>query len=541
MTVTHGHLHSTLKKPPNFLVIMTDQHRADHLGCAGNGIVKTPHIDRLAAGGRMFKRFYVSTPICMPNRATFFTGRLPSLHGAHCNGAPLDRRANTFTWMLKGAGYNTELVGKVHLQNMTAQPATMQKIVQPGLPPQPGFDEALQNMFADGRYDQESTALWANDPGHGLDLPYYGFDKVSLCTMHGDVVGGEYARWLRAECPNAAQLIGPANASPDPRYSVPQAYRTQLPEKLYPTTWVEQNAKDALRRLSKESEKPFFLMVSFPDPHHPFTPPGKYWDMYDPDKIDAPLSLYGEPGNPAIAALREARRSGRTNTQGTMPIAISEREAREATALTYGMISMIDDCVGGLLATLQEVGASHDTVVIFTSDHGDFMGDHGLMLKSVLHYQSLVRVPFIWWEHGLNAPGFATDALHSTLDVGRTVLSRAGVQPFWGMQGHEMNSSLSDPRAPGSDAVLVEEDGHEICAGFDRPVRVRTLVTSRWRLSIYDGQSWGELYDLKDDPHELNNRFDDPTAGPIRAELFERLAYLQMEQADRSPYPMGRA
>lgn len=541
MTVASQHENSEMKKPPNFLVIMTDQHRADHLSCAGNVDVRTPHIDGLATSGRMFNRFYVSTPICMPNRATFFTGRLPSVHGAHCNGAPLDMRANTFTHMLKGAGYQTELVGKVHLQNMTPHPASMPREVQLGLPPQPGYEDALIHSFATDRYDQENTKLWAKDHGHRLDLPYYGFDQVALCTMHGDVVGGEYARWLHSKRPNALDLVGPRNAFPDPRYSVPQAYRTRLPEELYPTNWVEQNANEALRRLAGEENKPFFLMVSFPDPHHPFTPPGQYWDMYDPDKISLPPSIHSAPATPALAALREARRTGRTNIQGTMPIAVTEREAREATALTYGMISMIDDAVGRILETLQEVGEDRNTVVIFTSDHGDFMGDHGLMLKSVLHYQGLVRVPFIWYEPGLKAPGVATDALHSTLDVGRTVLSRARVQPFWGMQGREMDPCLSEPSSKGNDAVLVEEDGHEICAGFDRPVRVRTLVTARWRLSIYDGQEWGELYDLKDDPYEMINRFEDPMVGPVRAELFEQLAYLQMANADRSPYPMGRA
>jgi arylsulfatase A-like enzyme len=224
-----------------------------------------------------------------------------------------------------------------------------------------------------------------------------------------------------------------------------------------------------------------------------------------------------------------------------MPFAVDEREAREAIALSYGMISMVDDGIGRLLQTLAEVGQLDNTVVIFTSDHGDFMGDHGLMLKSTLHYQGLVRVPFIWSEPGLPHPGESTSALHSTLDVARSVLARAGLQPYWGMQGLDIAASLLDPLAAGQSAVLVEEDGHEVGFGFDAPARVRTILSGDWRMSIYEGCQWGELYDLAADPHEMVNLFDNPIHRPIRAELFEQLARLMMVQADRSPFPTARA
>ncbi len=526
---------------PNFLVIVTDQQRADHLGCAGNPIVRTPHIDALAAGGRRYDRFYVSTPICMPNRATFFTGRMPSLHGSHCNGAPLDLNANTMLWLLRDAGYRTHLVGKSHLQNMTGRDAVMPRPVGAGQAPRAELAEARLQMWANGRYDQENTPLWQSDPQHGLELPYYGFDAVDLCTMHGDMVGGQYRRWLLQRCPDAARLIGPAHAIPDARYRSPQAYRTQLPEELYPTAYVVDHARSALRAAATQPDQPFFLTVCFPDPHHPFTPPGRYWDMYDPDAIPVPPSLGSGDTTPALAHLRRERAAGRANTGGTMPFAVDEREAREAIALTYGMISMIDDGVGRILQTLAAIGQRDNTVVIFTSDHGDFMGDHGLMLKSTLHYQGLVRVPFIWNEPGMAHAGVATLALHSTLDVAHTVLARAGLQPYWGMQGMDFAASLEDPGAVGQDAVLVEEDGHEVGLGFDAPARVRTLLNERWRLSIYQDRAWGELYDLAADPHEMVNLFDSPDHRGIRADLFERLARLMMAQADRSPFPMARA
>jgi arylsulfatase A-like enzyme len=246
-----------------------------------------------------------------------------------------------------------------------------------------------------------------------------------------------------------------------------------------------------------------------------------------------------------LAHLRAERAAGRANTLGTMPFAVDEREAREAIALTYGMISMVDDGIGRILQTLAEVGQIDNTVVIFTSDHGDFMGDHGLMLKSTLHYQGLVRVPFIWREPGLSQPGASTTALHSTLDVARSVLARAGLQPYWGMQGMDLAASLADPDAAGQSAVLVEEDGHEIGFGFDAPARVRTIISKirgeHWRMSLYEGRKWGELYNLARDPHEMVNLYEDPAHRADRSELFERLARQMMAQADRSPFPTARA
>ena len=138
------------KKRPNFIVIMTDQHRADYLGCAGHPFLKTPVIDSLAARGTRFTRFYVSSPVCMPNRATYMTGRLPPVHGARGNGMPLSLQANTFVDVLRSKGYRTALVGKSHLMTMTDHPAMWKPKIPEGL-------EALQGDYA------EALKPWAPD------------------------------------------------------------------------------------------------------------------------------------------------------------------------------------------------------------------------------------------------------------------------------------------------------------------------------------------------------------------------------------------
>ena len=534
-----------MKARPNFLLITTDQQRADHLGCYGNAQVRTPHVDALARRGRRFDRFYVATGVCMSNRASLMTGRMPSAHGSRCNGIPLSRSATTFVDLLRDAGYRTGLVGKCHLQNMTDLPPEAPAEAAPaGLtPPRAPHDDAVRNRWRDGRYDMESKAKWRDDPAHRVETPYYGFDHVDLCTMHGDMVEGAYARWLHEKVGDIDRVRGPRNAIPDPRFTAPQAYRTRVPEQLYPTAWIGDCAQRFLEQASL-GEQPFFLHCSFTDPHHPFTPPGRYWGMYDPDDMVLPPSFHRHPQArfAPVAVLHEERSQGRGRISSTVGFAATETEARQALALTYGMISMIDDTVGRVLSCLIELGLDRDTVVVFTSDHGDFMGDQGLLLKSALHYQSLVRVPFIWADPGASrTAGTSTASLASTIDLPATVLARAGLAPFRGMQGRSLLPLVSDAAPVVRDVVLVEEDGHAPTFGLQTPVRARTVVDASHRLTIYDQPGWAELYDLQADPGEMCNLIDDPGHAPTKARMFELLARELMLADDRAPFPTGRA
>lgn len=534
-----------MAKQPNFLLLITDQHRADHLGCYGNRIVRTPNVDRLAARGVAFDRFYVASPICMPNRATLMTGRMPSLHGVRHNGIPLSLEATTFPDILRGAGYRTAMVGKSHLQNMTGDP--------PRIPPQAydpnGPADAVTMVAAlrrgEGRYDQELSAKWRDDPTHELDLPYYGFDTVDLAIEHGDEVEGHYTRWLRAKRPDGDSLRGEALAEDqdwerDPRLAAPQARRTKLPEELYPTSYVAERTIARLEELAKTGT-PFFLKCSFPDPHHPFTPPGRYWDMYDPaDMVLPPGWTFDRSKAPApVRWLLDQRDAGKAVKNTPMLFAATERETRAALALTFGMITMIDDAIGRILARLEALGLAENTVVAFMSDHGDYMGDHQLLLKGPIHYQSILRTPFLWCDPVQNARGRRTN-LASTLDLARTFLERAGLPPIQGMQGRSLLPSIAG-ETTGPRDLLVEEEGQRIYLGFDRRVRVRTLMTERYRLSVYDGAAWGEIYDLQEDPHECNNLWDDPGCRSLRGELVERLARTMLAHSDTHPYPMGLA
>jgi len=521
---------------PNFLVFIADQLRADHLGCYGNRTVRTPAIDRLAAAGFVADRFHVASPICMPNRASLLTGRMPSLHGVRHNGIPLSLKATNFVELLRRAGYGTALVGKSHLQNITGNP--------PVWPRDPALRGGPEAVVLEGRYDQEWKPNWRGNPGHDVERPFYGFEQVYLAVDHGDDIEGHYRRWLRAEMPDSDRLIGPANAIPTPGLALVearQAWRTRVPEPLSLTSYCAAMSERVLAAAARE-DRPFFLFCSFADPHHPFTPPGKYWDMYRPEDIALPRSFQAGPNRPPphVAALLAARDEGRAVKHTPQLFACTEQEAREAIALNYGSISHIDDAIARVLARLAALGLAENTVVIVTSDHGDFMGDHQLLLKGPIHYRGLIRAPLVWRDPACPG-GRRSDALCGAIDFAPTVLARAAVAPFNGIQGRDMGPLIAGTASAHQAELLIEEEGQRPLPPFADRARMRSLITPRHRLSLYDGVPWGELYDYDADPDEMVNLWDDPAAAALRSELVLRLARKMMTLAETSPNPTALA
>ncbi len=523
-----------MTKRPNFLFIITDQHRADHLGCGGNPVVRTPNIDGIAAKGTMWDRFYVANPICMPNRASIMTGRMSSAHGARHNGIPLSKDHTTFVELLRDAGYRTGLIGKSHLQSFTGLPATNTFEPADGLhAPSPHLRDAVKNNRHSEDYDLELAPKWTSPLSARVNGDFYGFEHVEVAADHADQASGDYLLWARSQRSDFDRLVGPDNALPDNRIKAPQAWRTAVPEELYSTSWIADRAEDWLGARA-DDDAPFFLQMSFPDPHHPFTPPGRYWDMYDPGDIKLPAS-FGQGKLPPIRAMQDALKAGTDPRDNQNPFAVTEDEARSIIALTYGMITMIDDAVGRVLSRLKTLGLAENTVVIFTSDHGDYMGDHGLMLKLLLHYQGVIRVPFIWSDPQATSPPARDPGLASSIDIAPTILARAGIQPFNGIQGRDLMST--EP----PEAIIVEEDSQRLMIGFDRPQRVRTVVTKTHRMSLREGEPWNELYDLTADPGEINNIYDDPCGQPARRDLSEIMLRRLISLQDRAPLPAYRA
>ena len=514
-----------MTKRPNIVLFITDQHRADWLGCSGHPVVKTPNIDAIAADGTLFEDFHVALPVCMPNRASLMTGRMPSVHGLRYNGCLLPKSTNTFVDVLSAGGYATASIGKSHLQPFTDIPPMRKADATERL-----IEEAWKMDGA--AYDLEEPASFAGDKETPFEVPYYGFQHVDMMTSHGDRCGGQYGQWFREHHDNWQELHDPSNELSH-SYTCPQAYRTPIPEGSYPTAWVGDRARDYIKGRAGNAQ-PFFAFVSFPDPHHPFNPPGKYWDMYSPDdfSVDLPYDAHQNPIPPFKAATAMWER-GEKPAIPQIVFRADDQHVREAMALTAGMITMIDDQIGEIVQTLKDTGQYDNTVIIFTSDHGDYLGDFNLMLKGPVPLPAITRVPMIWSDPD-SRTGKRSAAMAQTIDISASILDRVGLAPYVGIQGQSFLSSL-DGETPHRPDVLIEQNDGGPRMGLERPARVRTLRNKDWRFSAYAGEDWGELYDLKADPQETHNLWDDPAAASAKAELALRMVEHLTFQMDESP------
>ena len=514
-----------MNRRPNFLFLISDQQRADWLGCYGHPVLKTPHIDSVAARGTRFDNFHTASPVCMPNRASLLTGRYPSLHGLRYNGCVLPQNANTFVDVLADAGYHTATIGKSHLQPFTAMPPMGKS---------PEEIHTTREAWKVNRitHYEEGPEQYRTTDRYGIKTPYYGYLHVEMVTSHGDRCGGHYQQWFRETAPDWRALHDPANELPH-NYSCPQAYRTPVPEDLYPTAFIRDRTIDYLNSRVGQ-EKPFFAFVSFPDPHHPFNPPGKYWGMYNPDDFDIPLPFEAHKNPPPpMQWLHDNWKGEGDQTTPQTAMMLGERQIREAMALTAGMMACVDDAVGGILASLEDTGLMENTVICYNSDHGDYLGDFNMLLKGALPFRSITRVPFIWSDPA-NRKQSSTGALCSTVDLAATILDRVGLEPFNGNQGQSFLPAIQGQEASRDEALIEYNDGGKRL-GFESPARVRALVTAKWRYTVYRDHPWGELYDLQNDPNETENLWDSADHRQIRARLSERLNHHLIAQMDESP------
>lgn len=522
-----------MTRHPNILYFMTDQHRADWLGCAGHPVVRTPNIDSLARRGTRFTNFYVTTPVCMPNRGAIFTGRYPSVNGLRHNGLPLPDSANTFVDLLRDAGYHTASIGKSHLQPFTDRPISPEgrtAEVNQSIPEARKANGSLYLAEQPATYDQRTP--------HEIPTPYYGFDHVRIVTNHSDQCGGHYLQWLKQQTDDWAGLRDRSNQLPHD-YANPQAFRTRLPEELYPTTYIREEAKRYLGS-RRGKDDPFFAFVSFPDPHHPFTPPGRYWDMYDPDdfEVDLPFEAHRNPPD-QVKVWKDLLDQGVVPSNEQQAFMAPSRQIREAMALTAGMITMIDDAIGEILKALEDSGLADDTIIVFNSDHGDYMGAFSLLLKGPFPHVSVNKVPFIWVDPARSGPQTA-QGLAASIDIGPTILERCGVLPYFGMQGRSFLPQIEGPKRV-REAVLIEHEENKVYPGFTRIPNIRSLVTDTHRLSIYKGSEAGELYDIARDPCETHNLWDDPACAEEKSRLLFRLNQAMLDAIEPGPRPLRYA
>lgn len=475
---------------PNILFICTDQQRYDSLGCYGNRYVQTRAIDRLAAEGVLFEQCYVQSPVCAPSRASLVTGRYVHNQGLWANGVALPAHEQLFTKALAAAGYDGGLVGKLHLAACFGGRTEIRP------------DDGLR-VFD-----------WAHDPSHGSPK-------------------NQYHRWLEKHYP---ALYAQASARQSGRQQHEAVAFDTMPTEAHYSHWVGERAIDFLQA-GRNPESPFFLWVNFFDPHHPFVAPEEYLARYDAGKLPRPIyqaeDLLSKP-----AILTEAsRESYAGHARGF--VTYSDEEIEQIVAAYYAMVTLIDDEVQRILQKLDDLGLRENTLVIFTSDHGEMLGDHQLLLKGPMMYEGAVRVPLILRWPGRLPAGERRSHLVQWIDLNSTMLEAAGLPPLPRNQGQSLLPlARGDEDATPRGWALCEyrNSGHP----YDPPVHTTMIRREDYKLIAYHGEPasarprTGELYDLAVDPQELHNLWDQPEYFQVRVELQEFLLDVLVATEDRS-------
>jgi len=488
---------------PNIICFVTDQQRADHLGCTGNPDVKTPNIDRLASEGVIFTESFVANVVCMPNRASMFTGRYPQAHRVRENGIALPLDEVVLPEVLRQAGYQTASFGKIHLA--------------------PFGSEKNQPVQDYERYERND--FWAE--GNEMPLPYYGLEHVYYVGGHVFYTNGHYKRDLEREHPGMHEKLGKENALAPPT-GARECWKASMPEEFHYNTTIADKTIEYIK--TRNADAPFFAWCSFPDPHHPYAVPRPWCDMYDPKAL----------------AFSPARREGELDDlppyvrqcyEGNQPVGgcggdlrrITDEHYREIHAHTYGMISMVDHNIGRVVAAIEELGLLEDTIIVFFSDHADLMGDHWLINKGPFLFRSLTRVPTIWRLPGrFNAHG-ERDALVSTVDLMPTLLDLAGVDIPAGVQGVSCKGILTGQEDAVRDWAYIEYDESYISD------RLRQIRSKDWAITYYANSDHGMLFNLRNDPGELHNLWDDPGHQNTKRDLLIELLRHTSQNGDWLP------
>ena len=488
----------TVTQRPNVLIVTTDQQRTDSLSCYGAEHTHTPHLDRLAAEGVLLERAYCTNPVCTPARASIFSGLYLSRHGAWNVGMNVPEDVPFVSHRLAEAGYRTHYVGKAHFQSFGGTAELSRECVREG-----------QDRYPD----------WTG--------PYYGFQTVELSLGHGPYgLRGHYGAWVRSQVTaEQYEAFQEADSLSDVHFGG-QAQDWDLPVRLHSSVWTADRTIEFLQQ--HDPARPFLLAVGFQDPHHPHCVPRDFADRVDPQVVPLPDFTEGELDDKPPHFLCTHRGELETSEfRGEYSVGgqgrgadfrkASEQDARLGRAYYYSMVRLIDQQMGRILEAMERHALAENTLVVFTTDHGELLGDHGLWMKGPYHYEQLVRIPMIVrWPQGF-ARGLRVGSLLSQVDIVPTILAAAGVAGREELDGVDAGEMLRGDLDAVREDVLIE------CVDDPEKLRLKTVVTAERKLTWYAGQPWGELYDLAADPAEKINRWDDPAYAADKARLLARI------------------
>jgi len=480
---------------PNILWYCSDQQRWDTIRALGNNYINTPNIDALCSEGIAFKRAYCQSPICTPSRTSFLTGRYPASHHVHRNGNEYFSPTETLvTKILADSGYDCGLVGKLHLSRAQI------------------LETRLKN---DGyRYYK-----WSHHPNP--DYP----------------TGHDYADWLKEKGIDPAELFGKIKGSVAPG----------VPAEIHQSTWCSEMAINFINE--KRGGRPWLLSINPFDPHPPFDPPADYLARYDPAKIPMPLFRESDIEHQkkfhdidqqckvAIDPLKakEAADTTKNETRALLgSTAPTGYDPQLVKASYYAMVELLDEQFGRIVKALKDNGQYDNTIIIYTSDHGELLGDHGLIYKGCRFFEALTHIPLIisWPARALK--GKLSDALVELVDLAPTILDAARIEIPYNMQGKSLLPLLSGK------AGLQSHKDFVICE-FNDAINVRDnpdyshgvmYYDGQYKVCVYAGHDAGEIYDLKNDPGEFDNLWSLDSFVNKKAELLHKAYSGYMSTSD---------
>lgn len=527
-------------KKKNLVLIMCDQLRKDFLGCYGNEYVNTPNIDSLAAHSTVFDHCYVNNPICMPSRMSIFTGLYPHNHNQWTNGNQLEHPLRTLADHLHDNGYHTGSIGKLHFQ----------------------CTDCGKNA---PHISMEDHRLW-EEKGDNIDWygPYWGFEHVEFTSGHATKPLAHYGKWYHEHGGKDEWAI----AKPVEGFDACPV--TTMPENLHDSMFVGERAAAYISEHAND-DQPFFLTASFPDPHHPFNPPLETALRYKDVPVKMPVNedddlhtrprhyhyhqygvwhraglLHPLPDMPEedkekcgkcadqIAQFMDEKilqglgllTHGDSSGEEYKPSVLSAHERDQRIRNTYAMVDLIDKGVGKILDALKESGALEDTVIIFTADHGELMGDHGLWLKGPFFYDGLVNVPLMMHTPEDNAS--VTEVLASSVDIYPTCCELLGVPTPRSCDGMSQAAALRGEKVR-TECLFEYRNGY-----FENDVYTLGYVDEKYKFVQYQNGEV-EMTDRINDPEENVNIVYNGANPELLAEYRNKLLNMMLNTASKFP------
>jgi uncharacterized sulfatase len=449
-------------QPPNVLVIYTDEHARWTLGAYGDKQIGTPNIDRIGREGATFHNYFVNSAVCTPSRGCFITGRYPHSHGAYRNDVELNRDEVTMAHMFEQQGYDTAMAGKWHLDGT----------------PRPGWMTPARSMgFADCK--------WMYNRGHWkriVERPEGWPDNRSVA------------------------VVGKNPVIPDEPDGMPDIDYNVNAEGEFFTDWLADKAIDFM---TQDRQRPFFYYLSIPDPHGPDSVRAPYDTMFQPEDMPIPNTFYQEnlPDWAETARLNQLK-SDRANS-----VRDPRREQKLRRILTqyFGAVKCIDDSIGRILKALEAKGILDNTLVMFTSDHGDYLGEHGLYNKNQLYEPAHQVAMLLRWPEKI-AAGTVVDECVGSVDVQPTLLKLLGLETSGREQGFDASALLTGDASGWKNETWIHHSS----------LKRAGIFTPEWQFALVDG---GDpiLFDRRNDPDQVTNLAADPARKPLVGELTTRI------------------